>query len=96
MNNYYRIVQVGVLVVQAHVDVTGVAGLAPAVCVRVARVRIRQTAVETHQNYHKHYTSHYHVFFCVSAHATFICLEISMIVFQEVAKSHQILARSES
>ena len=54
MNNYYRIVQVGILVVRSHVDVTGAAGLAPAVGVRVARVGAGQTTVETHQNYHKH------------------------------------------
>ena len=54
MNNYYRIVQVGILVIRRHVDVTGAARLAPAVGVRVARVRTRQTAVETHQNNHKH------------------------------------------
>ena len=46
--------EVGVLVVQAHVDVAGVAGLAPAVGVGVAGVWTRQTTVETHQNYHKH------------------------------------------
>ena len=54
MTNYYRIVEVGVLVVQAHVDVAGVAGLTPAVGVGVGCVRTRQTTVETHQNYHKH------------------------------------------
>ena len=54
MTNYYRIVEVGVLVVQAHVDVAGVAGLAPTVSVGVGGVRTRQTTVETHQNYHKH------------------------------------------
>ena len=59
MNYYNWIVEVWVLVVQPHVDVTGVAGLAPAICVRVARVRTRQTGVETHQNYHKHYSSHH-------------------------------------
>lgn len=54
MTNYHRIVEVGVLVVQAHVDVAGVAGLAAAVGVGVAGVWTRKTAVETHQNYHKH------------------------------------------
>ena len=65
MTNYHRIVEVGVLVVQAHVDVARVAGLAPAIGVGVGGVRTRQTAVETHQNYHKHYSPHHEGCLCL-------------------------------